>query len=592
MGIACIIPDAIRRNKDKVHHFMTVFRPAHVGLAALASCFVLTGCATAPASAPRGPIEINLVALNDFHGNLEPSKYSYTPAGSDKKQTIQAGGIDMLKGALDAFRKEDKDLLFVAAGDLIGASPAMSSMFADEPSIEAMNRMGLVASSLGNHEFDQGSKELLRQQHGGCDSPRPAKACQLAKDFRGAGFSYLATNVVDAQTGKNLVPGWRVVDVKGVKVGLVGAVLKDTPSVAVASAIKGLSFLDEAESINKVLPDMRAAGAKVFVVLIHEGGHTGEAFDKTYCDGLQGPIVGIVKKLDPAIRLVITGHSHKGYLCKVDGRVVTQADYAGHVLSRIKMTVEPASGRVDDIQVKNVVMAPDIPGNVPFAPDAEMKAYLGDVRARSTAELAKPVARIAAPMVARKENESGESALGGVIADAIVAAMRDQGVQAGFMNPGGIRKDLEAGQGGVVSYGQAQAVLPFGNTLVVMDVTGAQLRAMFEQQWDRPAKDQYMLQVSRGISYAWDSTRPVGQRLVPGSLKVDGKPVEDNKTYRIVANNFLADGGDNFPALAKGTNRKDTGMRDLDAFMAYLKQNPDTGASSLAAPQPRINKVR
>jgi 5'-nucleotidase len=227
-----------------------------------------------------------------------------------------------------------------------------------------------------------------------------------------------------------------------------------------------------------------------------------------------------------------------------------------------------------------------------YTPDAQMSAYLGDVRARSTAELAKPVAKIAAPMVARKENESGESALGGVIADAIVAAMRDQGVQLGFMNPGGIRKDLEAGNGGVVSYGQAQAVLPFGNTLVIMDVTGAQLRAMFEQQWDRPAKDQYMLQVSRRVSYAWDSTRPVGQRLVPGSLKVDGKPVDDNKTYRIVANNFLADGGDNFPALAKGVNRQDTGMRDLDAVIAYLKQHPDTGATSVAAPQPRINKVR
>jgi 5'-nucleotidase len=294
-----------------------------------------------------------------------------------------------------------------------------------------------------------------------------------------------------------------------------------------------------------------------------------------------------VKRLDPAIRLVITGHSHKGYLCKVDGRVVTQADAAGHLLSRIRMTVEPATGRVDDIQVRNVVMAPGA-----FTPDAQLTAYLRDVRARSTAELAKPVARIATNNVARKEGESGESPLGDVIADAAVAATRDQGVQLGFMNPGGIRKDLEAGQGGVVSFGQAQAVLPFGNTLVVLELTGAQLRTLLEQQWDRPAKDQYMLQVSRGLSYSWDSTRPLGQRLVPGSLKVDGKPVGDAQTYRIVANNFLADGGDNFPVLGKGVNRRDTGMRDLDALIGYLKQNPDLGAPSLAAPQPRINKVR
>jgi 5'-nucleotidase len=555
-----------------------------VRTAVLAAALALAACA-APQQ-QHALTEINLVALNDFHGNLEPSKYTYTPAGSAQKQTIQAGGIDVLGGALDAFRKEDKDLLFVAAGDLVGASPAMSSMFADEPTIEVMNMMGLAASSLGNHEFDQGSKELLRQQNGGCDSPRPAKACQLRKDFRGAGFSYLAANVVDAATGKNLVPGWRIVDVKGVKIGLVGAVLKDTPSVAVASAIRGLSFLDEADAINQALPAMRAQGAQVFVVLIHEGGHTGEAFDKTWCDGLEGPIVGIVKKLDPAIRLVITGHSHKGYLCKVDGRVVTQADAAGHLLSRIKMTVDPASGRVDDIEVRNVVMAPGA-----FTPDPTLAAYLQQIRARSTAELAKPVARIAAALP-RKENDAGESPLGDTIADAVAAAMRDEGVQIGFMNPGGIRKDLETGEGGVVSFGQAQAVLPFGNTLVVLDLTGAQLRALLEQQWDRPGNERYMLQVSRALSYAWDSTRPVGQRLVPGSLKVDGKPVDDAGTYRIVANNFLADGGDNFPALAKGVKRRDTGMRDLDALIGYLKQNPETGAAALAAPQPRINKLR
>jgi 5'-nucleotidase len=554
---------------------------------ALALAFTAAGCATSHQPAARS-VDINLVALNDFHGNLEPSKYTYAPAGSAQKQTIQAGGIDVLGGAMAAFRKEDKDLLFVAAGDLVGASPALSSMWADEPSIEAMNKMGLVASSLGNHEFDQGSKELLRQQHGGCDSPRPGKACQFAPGFKGAGFGYLATNVVEQATGKNLVPGWRIVDVKGVKVGLIGAVLQDTPSVAVASAIKGLSFLDEADSINKVLPAMRAEGAQVFVVLIHEGGHTGEPFDKTYCDGLEGPIVGIVKKLDPAIRLVITGHSHKGYLCKVDGRVVTQADYAGHVLSRIRMQVDPASGAVRDIDVRNVVMAPGA-----YAPDPALAAYLQAVRARSTAELAKPVATIGAPgPVQRRESEAGESPLGDLIADAALAATRAQGVQVAFMNPGGIRKDLEVGDKGVVSFGQAQAVLPFGNTLVVMDLRGAELRATLEQQWDRPGGGRYMLQVSHSLSYAWDSTRPVGQRLVPGSLKVNGVPVDDAKTYRVAANNFLADGGDNFPALAKGVNRSDTQMRDLDALIAYMKQHPEFGAASMAAPQARIQKVR
>lgn len=552
---------------------MIVSRPFAL---ALGAALLLSGCA----SAPVRPLEINLVALNDFHGNLEPSKYTYTPPGTTQPRTTQAGGIDVLKGALDTFRKDDPDLLFVAAGDLVGASPAASSMFADEPSIEALNRMGLVASSLGNHEFDQGPKELLRQQHGGCDSPRPAKACRLSPDFKGAGFTYLASNVVDAQTGKNLVPGWRIVDVKGVKVGLIGAVLHDLASVTIASSIKGLAINDEAASINAVLPAMRAQGAQVFVVLIHEGGFADQPYDKADCDTLHGPIVAITKKLDPAIRLVISGHSHTGYLCKVDGKVVTQADAYGHLLSRIKLTLDPATKAVQDIQVRNVVMAPDA-----FTPDASLSAYLADVRAKSRAELAKPVARVQGPL-SRKENASGESVLGGVIADAAVAATRDQGAQIGFMNPGGIRKDLETGEGGVVSFGQAQAVLPFGNTLVVMDLTGAQLRRVLEQQWDRPAASSpSILAVSSSLTYDWDATQPVGRRTA--NVKVDGKALDDDKVYRVVANNFLAEGGDNIPMFAKGTRRVETGLRDLDALIAYLQTHPEAGGTP-----PRIRKVR
>jgi 5'-nucleotidase len=568
---------------------MTFDRPATIRLSAiaLATSLALAGCASTPPATPQAaaPVEINLVALNDFHGNLEPTRYTYTPPGASAPVTIQAGGIDLIKGALNTFRQEDKDLLFVAAGDLIGASPAMSSLFADEPTLAAMDRIGLVASSLGNHEFDQGKQELLRQQHGGCASPRPDKACRFDGGFKGAGYTYLTANVIDQQTGKTLVPGWRVVDVKGVKVGLVGAVLKGVPSVVTASGVRGLTFQDEADAINATLPAMRAAGAKVFVVLIHEGGHTGEPFDKVYCDGLEGPIVGIVKRLDPAIRLIISGHSHKGYLCKVDGRVVTQGDAYGHLLSRIKMKVDPASGTVEDIDVRNVVMAPGA-----FTPDTQMTAWLKDVRARSQAELDRPVAHIAAPLVSRKQDDAGQSLLGGVVADAALAAVRDKGAQVGFVNPGGMRNDLQSGEQGNVTFGQAQAVSPFNNTLVVMDFTGAQLRTVLEQQWDRP-EGTMMLQVSRNVAYQWDSTKPKGSRIVPGSLKVDGVAVDDARTYRIVANNFLAEGGDRFPMFGQGANRLDTGISDLNSLIAYLKQHPETGASSVTA-KPGVVKLR
>ncbi len=545
----------------------------------------LAGCAT-PA---RAPVELHLVALNDFHGNLEASKYTWTSAATGTSETLRAGGIDTLGAALQAWRREDKDLLLVAAGDLVGASPALSSMWADEPSIDAMNLLGLSASALGNHEFDPGRKELLRQQRGGCDSPRAAKACKLAPDFGGAKYAYLAANVTDSATGRPLVAPFRIEDVKGIKVGLVGAVLQGTASVATASSIAGLSFADEAESINRAVPRMRAQGAQVFVALIHEGGSTDETPDKPGCNALKGAIVGIVKRLDPAIRLVISGHSHTGYLCRVDGRVVTQADSAGHLLSRITIKVDPATGAVERIDARNVVMKPGA-----WPADPKISAFLAQVRERSRAVLARPVARLGVASIANKDNAAGEVPLGDVIADSVLDASRAQGALVGFMNAGGIRKDLEAGSDMTVTYGQAQAVLPFGNTLVVMDLTGAQLRTLLEQQWARPAASEAsVLQVSEGFSYRWDGTLPPGRRIVPGSVKLHGVPLDDARTYRVAASNFLAEGGDHFPEFARGANRVETQVHDLEALIDYLGKHPGIGAASATlAPAPRIDKLR
>lgn len=562
---------------------MIFSRPSRLRFVLLVVALALAGCA----SAPRGPVQLNLIGLNDFHGNLEPSKYTYKDANG-KSQTVQAGGIEALSGTMRALRREDKDLLFVGAGDLVGASPALSSMWADEPSIEAMNLMGLNDSSLGNHEFDAGRQELLRKQNGGCDSPtRADKACQLDPHFGGAKFHYLAANVTDSATGQLLVPGWRIEDVKGVKVGVIGAVLQGTPSVTVSWSVKGLSFGDEASAINKAVGEARSKGAQVFVVLIHEGGFAKESSPfQQDCAHLEGPIVDIVKKLDPAVRVVFSGHSHTGYLCKIDGRVVSQAASMGHLLTRVQMTVDPQSGKIEALDAHNLLVKPG-----EYAPDPAVTALLAKVKTRSAELLARPVSNIGANMVSRKESGSGESPLGDLIGDAIVAAMHEHGVQIGFMNPGGIRKDLEAGSDHVVSFGQAQAVLPFGNTLVVMDLSGAALRSVLEQQWDRAGTSGYILQVSSALSYRWDENKPKGSRIV--SVKVAGAPLDDAKTYRVVANNFLAEGGDEFPAFKLGTNKIDTQMRDLDALIAYLKQHPGAGAPAASvASSARIEKVK
>jgi 5'-nucleotidase len=563
-------------------------RPVAPFSALLSILVVVLSLAACAAQQPAAPVEVNLVAINDFHGNLERSRFSYASVTDGKQQTIQAGGIDTLAAALQAWRREDPQLLLVGAGDLVGASPAMSSMWADEPSIDAMNLLGLTASSLGNHEFDHGRVELLRQQNGGCATPRP-EACKFTALYDGAKFPYLAANVRDHATGKLLVPAYRIEEAHGVKIAMIGAVLKNTAAVALASGIAGLDFGDEADAINGLLPELRRQGVGLFVVLIHQGGGTSDAIDQPDCTHLKGDIVDVVKRLDPAIGLVVSGHSHRAYTCRVDGRLVTQADTAGHVLTRIRLEVDPASHTLQGASATNIVMKPDT-----YPADPAAVAYLQSIRERSMAALSRPVAHLAVPIVEREKSTAGESPLGDLVADSALAAVRSQNAQIALMNNGGMRKNLESGTGLLADYGQTQAVLPFNNTLVVMTLSGAQIRAVLEQQWRKDVADNgNLLQISASLAYRWDAARPVGQRIVPGSVTVDGQALDDSRGYRVVMNNFLAEGGDRFTVLAAGTERVDTGLVDLQALRDYLaaqdQSGKPAGAASAAGRIQRLN---
>jgi 5'-nucleotidase len=522
---------------------------------------------------PTGLTEVQLVTLNDFHGNIEASKYVWASAYSEGERTISAGGIDTLGAALQAWRKQDPELLLVGAGDLIGASPAISSMWADEPSIGAMNLLGLRVSSVGNHEFDPGRVELLRQQKGGCKSPREDKACKFEATYEGAKFQYLAANVIDMVTRKPILPAYKIETAHGVKVAFIGTVLRDAAEKALASGIAGLEFVDEADAINRQLPELRKQGVGVFVVLIHQGGRTTDKFDQQDCTHLTGPIVDVVKRLDPAIRLVVSGHSHRGYLCKVDGRLVTQSDMGGHVMSRIKLTVDTATNTLRDVSARQEVM---VPGTWPA--DPALDAYLKKVRERSATALARTVATLAVPSVIREKHDDGESALGDLVADSTLTAGRPFGAQIAFMNNGGMRQDLDSGPGNRVTVGQAMMVLPFGNTMVAMNLRGSQIYALLEQQWTG-GRDitRGLLQVSEGFSYEWDPKRPEGGKVVPGSVMLNGVPLEKETSYRVVVNNFLAEGGDGFPMFVNGGNRAETGVRDIDALTAYLAKREQIG---------------
>jgi 5'-nucleotidase len=308
-------------------------------------------------------------------------------------------------------------------------------------------------------------------------------------------------------------------------------------------------------------------------VLIHQGGRTTDYFDQQDCSHLTGPVTDVVKRLDPAIRVVVSGHSHKGYLCKVDGRLVTEADMGGHVMTRIALTVDTATNTLRDAQARNVIVKP---GQYPADPAVD--AYLAKVRARSADALARPVARLAVHSVKRERHEGDESALGDLVADANLAAGRPFGSQIAFVSNGGMRQDLDAGPDKLVTSGRALMVLPFGNSLVVMNMTGAQIYALLEQQW-LGGRDitRGLLQVSEGFSYQYDANLPVGSRVVPGSVMLNNIPLESDSRYRVVVNNFLAEGGEGFTMFAKGSNMAETGIRDVDALSSYLVKREQTG---------------
>lgn len=523
---------------------------------------------------PAGPVNVTVMALNDFHGNLEATGFAgvKVPDPKDPAKTVSlpAGGVELIGGYLEQERAKNPNVLFVGAGDLIGASPVTSSLLRDEPTVIALSKMGMKASSLGNHEFDQGLKELQRMQNGGCDSNDTSKACKFQNPYPGADFKWLGANVVDKTSGKPVFAPYLVEKVAGVKIAFIGAVLKDTPSIVSPSGISTLNFLDEAESINKYVPELKKQGVDAMIVLIHQGGETENG--RGVCETFKGPIVDIVNKLDPAISAVVSGHTHQAYNCTVNGRTVIEGDFYGHMLQRLDLTVTPSTGKVD-VRAMNVLMdSRSLPKN------AAMTEIVN--RARSLTEAVKqvPVGTIATSQISRASNAAGESALGDVIADAMLEGTKAQGTQIAFMNPGGIRADLNASQAGnTVTYGDLFAVQPFGNAMTVLELTGAQIKALLEEQFDNAgvAGQTKVLQVSGGFTYSYDSTAARGSRVNASSIKLNGTVLDAAKTYRVVTNSFLAGGGDAFSTFTKGTNViQMPNVVDIDVFVAYVKAHP------------------
>jgi 5'-nucleotidase len=534
----------------------------------------------ARAIAQTAPVELRILAINDFHGNLRPPTGGIRIADPDdktKKITVPAGGAEYMATLVKQLRQGNKNNIFVAAGDLIGASPFLSAMFHDEPTIESLSMMGLDVASVGNHEFDEGKDELLRMQNGGC---HPTDKCQGPHPFPGARFHYLAASTFEKDTGKTIFPPYEIREFEGIPVAFIGLTLKETPNIVSPLSVAGLEFRDEAETVNALVPELKARGVEAIVVLIHEGGFpTG---DYNECPGISGPIVDIVKKFDKAVDVVISGHTHQAYVCKIDGRLVTSGDKYGTLVTTIDLKLDPATRDVISAKADNVIVRTSS-----HAKDPDQTALLASYDAFA-APIANRLAGSITETLSHTPNGAGESTLGDIIADAQLAATRadsNGGAVIAFTNPGGIRADIPKKEDGAVTYAEMFASQPFRNQLVTLTLTGKQIKDMLEQQWLDPKRPR-ILQVSKGFNYTWDGAKPDGDRVMADRMSLNGQRIDPAMSYRVTVNNYLSVGGDGFTVLKDGTAQQ-FGVYDADALYAYFRANSPVGP----APADRIVRL-
>jgi 5'-nucleotidase len=547
--------------------------------------------------------DVQLLSFNDLHGNLEP------PAGSSGRvtelqpdgttKTIDAGGVEYLATHLREARKGEKYSITAAGGDMVGASPLISGLFHDEPTIEALNKLDLDVTSVGNHEFDEGAKELARLQNGGC---HPTDGCYTDKKFQGADFPYLAANVLDEKTNRPILKPYWVWKKKDVKVGFIGVTLEDTPGVVSAEGVKGLKFKDEVETINKYARVLQAQGVKSIVALIHEGGFPASGAYNYDCDsagagsGVSGPIVDIAKNITPAVDALVTGHTHNAYVCTIPDpsgkpRMVTSAASFGRLYTDTTLTYDRRTGDIARTAVKSANHV--VTRTVAKAPD--MTALIGKWNT-----LAAPIGNRAIGYISADVPSTGtESPMGDLIADAQLAYGKelDPETDLALMNPGGVRAGLTyAASGsegdGVVTYAEGFTVQPFSNTVNLQDFTGAQLvQVLKEQVSGANESSPKVLQPSSGLTYTLDLTKTGADRVVTDSIRLNGAAIDPAATYRVATNSFLAGGGDGFTTLGQGTNDL-VGTDDLTALEQYLTANSSASSPMSPPAADRISIVR
>jgi 5'-nucleotidase len=617
-------------------------RVAALAVAAVCTTVAFGACAAGPEKKPKDPVSVKLIGFNDYHGNLE------SPGTFGANTTIPAvnrppvGGAEAMAAYVKRMKEANPRHVVVGAGDFIGATPLISALFFDEPSVETLNKIGLEFNAVGNHEFDRGRAELLRLQNGGCKitdgaiDPNSCKGFGSAApgSFDGAAYQWLSANVFDQASGKPLLKPWgfKAFD-GGVKVGFIGMTLRATPTIVTPTGVAGLEFRDEADTVNALIPELKKRGIETIVVLVHQGGFqngTGNASDINGClgdlknnDGSDSEIRKIVARLDSAVDLVISGHTHAAYNCSdtttdvtsvggvvtttprktglpnAAGRLipVTSSSAFGRVLTEVDLTIDRVSGDVLAVSPKNVLVNrndPDIQQRI--AADPSVKNLVDAYRSAVSPLANAVIGSITAPLP-NAADAAGAMPAGDLIADAQLAATQPAGLGGAvmaFMNAGGVRSPGFAFAGATypynVTYGNAFTVQPFGNSLVTMTLTALQIKNLLEQQFAgcNGQTQQRILQISNGLRYTWSaaaapcskivdvSFTPTDVTVVPPlttagleQIVSGGLVINPGKTYRVTVNNFIATGGDGFTTLLGGANALG-GAQDIDALVAYL----------------------
>ncbi len=538
---------------------------------------------------------VQLLAINDFHGNIELNAGNTIRDPSTSAGTaVVAGSASRLATLVKSLRTTNANTITVGAGDLIGASPLASALFHDEPSIEALNLIGLDVSGVGNHEFDEGVDELLRMQYGGC---HPIDGCQDGTPFDGAFFRYLAANVFYEHTNTTIFPEYQIKKVDNAKIAFIGLTLEGTPTIVTPSGVAGLEFKDEVETVNALARKLRAEqGVRAFVILLHEGGQQNAPFARGFadingCENLSGAIAPIVNGLDPLVDVVISAHTHQPYVCTINGKLVTSASSFGRLVTDVDLVIDHQTKDIKSATAVNRIVYGTLPEDP--AVKALVDKYVGLSAPLANRVIGSITADILSPRnVPSAVNAAGEQPMGDVIADAMLEASAPAdfgGAVAAFMNSGGVRSSLFYAKtspetiDGQVRYTEAFTVQPFGNTLVVKTCSGKAIYDVLEQQFNNPSAGQNRIMlVSANVHYQWNGTTV--PRIVDGSVTFGGVPISKGASYRVVMNNFMADGGDGYTVFRDQCTDPLGGSVDLDAFSAYL-----TAHSPL--PPPVLNRI-